>query len=387
MSKQHFKPSDYFDKPSKPYPDFPLFPHDNGTWAKKIRGKLHYFGPWDDADAALAKYLAHRDDLHAGKKPRVDPRSATVKDLVNGFLNHKRSLVDAGELSERTWASYKDACDQLVKHLGLTRLAADLAPDDFAVLRNKLAAQYGHHRLCMMIQYSRSVFKHGFEAGLLATPVRFGPGFKRPTKKVMRLHRAAQGPKLFTAEQVRQLIGAAGVQMKAMILLGINCGFGNSDCSNLSIAAVDLDGAVIDFPRPKTGVARRCTLWPETVDAIREAIARRPAPKDPADAALVFVTKYGGRWGKDVADSPVTKETAKLLKSLGIARRGLSFYALRHTFRTVADEAKDQPAADLLMGHESPHMSSHYRERISDERLRAVTDHVRSWLLGGEVRS
>jgi hypothetical protein len=30
---------------------------------------------------------------------------------------------------------------------------------------------------------------------------------------------------------------------------------------------------------------------------------------------------------------------------------------------------KDQPATDFIMGHESPHMSSQYRERISDERL------------------
>jgi hypothetical protein len=34
------------------------------------------------------------------------------------------------------------------------------------------------------------------------------------------------------------------------------------------------------------------------------------------------------------------------------------------------------------MGHEIPHMSSVYRETISDERLRAVTDHVRGWLFG-----
>ena len=66
-------------------------------------------------------------------------------------------------------------------------------------------------------------------------------------------------------------------------------------------------------------------------------------------------------------------------------RGGLGFYTLRHTFRTVADEAKDQPAADYIMGHETPHISSVYRETISDERLKAVSDHVRTWLFGEEV--
>jgi hypothetical protein len=34
------------------------------------------------------------------------------------------------------------------------------------------------------------------------------------------------------------------------------------------------------------------------------------------------------------------------------------------------------------MGHEVAHMSSVYRETISDARLRAVAEHVRAWLLG-----
>src|SRR5580700_9859527 len=102
-------------KPAKPSENFPLFPHATKRWAKKIRGQLHYFGPWDDPDGALQKYLAHKDDLHAGKKPRPDHDALTVKDVANAFLIHKQDLLDAGELSPRTWAQYKETCDLLVE--------------------------------------------------------------------------------------------------------------------------------------------------------------------------------------------------------------------------------------------------------------------------------
>jgi integrase len=368
-------------KPSKPSPDFPLFPHATRRWAKKIRGKLYYFGPWEDPDGALAKYNEQKEALHAGRKPREDTAGLTVKELANAFLNHKQERVNVGELSPRTWDDYKVTCDLAVSHFGKSRLVVDLGPDDFASLRNKMARKWGLYRLSKHVQYTRSLFKHGFEVGLIDKPVRFGAGFDRPTKKTFRIARAKQGAKLFTALEIHRLLAAAGPAMKAMILLGINCGYGNADCGNLPLAAVDLEGGWIDFPRPKTGIARRCPLWPETVEAIREALAKRPTPKQEEHAGLVFVTQRGLSWVKDTSDNPVAKETAKLLKALGInGRKGLGFYTLRHTFRTVADEAKDQPAADYIMGHESPHMSTVYRERIADERLKAVTDKVRDWL-------
>lgn len=112
MSAPNSTPATAPSKPSKPCPDFPLFPHATGRSAKKIRGKVHYFGPWADPDGALTKYLERKGALHTGRKPRPDPAALTVKDVVNAFLNHKQSLVDAGELSRRTWDGYKIATDE-----------------------------------------------------------------------------------------------------------------------------------------------------------------------------------------------------------------------------------------------------------------------------------
>jgi integrase len=368
-------------KPGKPYPDYPLFPHAAGVWAKKIRGKTHYFGPWSDPDGALEKYLAEKDYHHAGRKPKGNPDEVTIKVLANSFLNQKQSLLDSGELSPRTWREYKDTCDMLVMKFGKKRLVTDLGPDDFVRLREWMASQWGIYRLSNVIQYTRSIFKHAYDAELVDRPIRFGPGFKRPSQKTIRLERARRGAKLFTAEEVRQLLDAASGQLKAMILLGINAGFGNSDCGTLPRSALDLAAGFITYPRPKTGMPRRCPLWPETVEALGEALENRPQSKLEEHADLVFVTKYGHSWAKETPDGPITKKMRKLLNELHFnGRKGIGFYTLRHTFRTIADAAKDQPAADYIMGHEVPHMSSVYRETISDDRLKAVSNHVRHWL-------
>jgi hypothetical protein len=88
---------------SKPYPDFPLFPHATKRWANKIRGQMHYFGSWNDPDAALRKYLEQKDALHAGRKLREVSAGVTVEEVCNRFPIAKQALVDSGELTKRSW--------------------------------------------------------------------------------------------------------------------------------------------------------------------------------------------------------------------------------------------------------------------------------------------
>jgi integrase len=375
------KPQASFADPDKPYP---LTVNPCGYYSKKVNGRVRYYGRWDEGPEVAEQRYNQRREAHEAGRDVVEDQGAkipTVKVLCNKFLNAKRELMESGELAPRTWNDYKRISDLIMSHFGKTRALADVGPDDFAALRTKMAKKWGPVTVGNTIQRIRVFFKYAYDAGLIPAPMRYGPGFKRPSKKTLRLEKAKHGKNQFAAAELRSIMDKARGQMKAMILLGINCGFGNSDCATLPMTALDLEKGWVDYPRPKTGIARRCCLWLETIAALQEALARRYQPKDQGDAGLVFITKRKLSWGKETSDNPISKEMRKLLDDLGMNGHR-NFYTLRHTFRTVADEAKDQPAIDHIMGHESPHMSSVYRESIADARLKAVTDHVHSWLFG-----
>jgi integrase len=157
-------------------------------------------------------------------------------------------------------------------------------------------------------------------------------------------------------------------------------------------AALDLEGGWITHPRPKTSEERRCPLWPETVEALREVYASRPVPRDSRHKDLVFLTADGLPLVRLKARSPGEGEFAvserqdrvgeafkRLARKAGL-RNGRGFYAFRHTFETIAGESRDQVAVNLVMGHVDSTMAGVCRERIDDARLLAVVNYVREWL-------
>lgn len=398
------------DKPPKPREDFPLSFHDSGKLCKKIRGTMHYFGRWGRSrngvvqpvqnlkvalQEAEAEYNLVKDDLHAGRTPRPKPEDGTtVEDACDAFLRSREAKLDAGRLSPMTFRDYFDVGKLVIENFGGNRLVEDLAPADFAKFITWLESKkkHGTNRMAKNIQVTRMIFKyaHGFE--LIDKPVRFGPDFKGPSKKEKRKTKREAGRKDFQAEEVHRLLSESQHPMRAMILLGVNCGFGQTDIANLPISAVDLEAGWIEFPRPKTEIERRCPLWPETAEALRDALQHRPKPKDDADSGCFFVTSHGRRFvwttpnkpdKRPARVDPVGQRFTRLKTKTGISG-GRGFYGLRHTFATQAGNSRDQVAVNAIMGHADDTMAANYRHDIDDERLRNVVNVVRAWLWSGE---
>jgi integrase len=175
--------------------------------------------------------------------------------------------------------------------------------------------------------------------------------------------------------------------MNAMIWLGLNCGFGCTDCAELLWEHLDLKNGRVNFSRTKTRIARNLPLWTETVDAISAL---------PRINERVFNTKYGNkyvRFKKSVDRSgsvrlvkcdSVTSQFSRLIAMTGIRkRRGVGFYTLRRTAATLAAQSGDPFAVQRLLGHADLKMATTYVQDISEQTDRVVNG-VRKLIIQGD---
>ena len=195
------------------------------------------------------------------------------------------------------------------------KLIKELTPRDFTRVRNKWKGKYSGTSIDRKVIGTRSLFKWGWESDYLEKPIKFGPDFKGSSARDKRKAKYEQGRRDIEAKDLRKILKAsekANAKLHAMILLGINSGFGNTDVAELHKNYIDLPKGFIDYPRPKTYIERKCKLWPETVKALK-AVINNPEPiAAPEYEPLVFRTRLGGAWVKRKKSSKTAISTSTI---------------------------------------------------------------------------
>jgi integrase len=181
---------------------------------------------------------------------------------------------------------------------------------------------------------------------------------------------------VFTSEEIHRLFDFADVQMKAMIWLGLNCGFGCTDCAELKWSDLDLAEGRVKLARGKTGVRRDLPLWPETIQSL-ENIRKsgKSVFSTPKDKPLIRTTYQINKDGSSKYSNInlVSSRFCKLMKKAGIqAPKGTGFYTLRRTAATIAARSGDPFAVQRLLGHVDLKMATRYVQDVSKQTDRVI---------------
>ena len=358
----------------------------NGQLAKKIKGRVYYFGK--DEAAARKLWMVHKESLIAGRGWKNTTLSTgTLREAVNAFLAYKQSQVEQREITQITFNNLVRNWKHHIKTIGASVEVSSLNAKDFSKLRNS----WSDWKLVTIRSRTREVIEFVKfcidEKYIVGKPVNeiVGREFAVPTSTaIMRENdELPERDILFSASEIKSLLGVCNPQYKLAVLLGINCGFKFSDSESLKLKDVHIseDGSYIKNRRPKNQQPRIAPLWKETVEAYGAYLAVRPQPVSDKAAAFVLITHSGESVYRPHGSNSAARYYKRKMEALGIFKPGRGVSHLRHTHRTISDECLDLKAAKTIMGHSGGIDAVYANPKdIKFERLVSITDMVHDWL-------
>ena len=172
--------------------------------------------------------------------------------------------------------------------------------------------------------------------------------------------------KTYTVEDVRCLWNAADQRLRCFMALALNCGYGQTDISDLAVNEVDWVNGIIDRSRSKSGVRQRHKLWPMTLELLQKernsnATGEERVFSAGSDLPLVH---------DEIVDGVRKKSDAikcmfwRIQRKTGVnGKRG--FYCLRKTAATEIERINPL-VTEMFLGHAEKGMKKHYAERHFD---------------------
>jgi integrase len=348
---------------------FPLTLHTTGQYCKKIQGKMYYFG--SEKKQALERYLDQATYLHGGRNliQKASNGNMTLRELCTLYLQYQQSKVKANDLSAKHHNDQISSLRKFRTFLGQDRKIKNISTLDLQRYKRKLQGDYGSVcRLNLHISIMKAMFHWVRKNDILENIPNIDA--------ISRGKVVYQEKFTFTSEHINKLLSAADIKMRAMIWLGLNCGFGCTDCAQLEWKDLDFENNRVGLARKKTGIMRNLPLWPETIQALK---------KVPKSGKLVFYTSKGHPWIRTLiraqdngqikyaAINSITPGFSKLIRRAGIqAPKGTGFYTLRRTAATIAARSGDPFAVQRLLGHADLKMATRYVQDVSKQTDRVI---------------
>lgn len=340
-------------------------------WKKQIGGVVYYFGYGRSEDDARARIEAERRyfefmEQREGHQPVEIPLlQATLADVAEKYMQQLVQRHDGKQVSASYLCKVRTNLADFLKFVG--------GRVSFTSITELILADYRAHTCTLPVSDQtgarirpatakdrlaeiKAFIQWAHEMRLLAE-------VPRNLRKYARIELPEPEPKRFDLGEIRKLWCAAGRRMRCFIALGLNCGYGQRDISELRVHEIDLKGGYIERRRSKTGVRCRHKLWPVTVELVKSEMVRGGQRDD-----RVFVTVRGNplvntqwRGEKLYRTDSIACLFRRLLKKVGIDG-GRSFYSLRKTGASEI-EAIDPTVTELYLAHAERGMKRNYAER------------------------
>ena len=347
---------------------FPLTLHPTGQYCKKIRGHIYYFG--SDRKQALESYLDQAIFLHGYNSAlqKTVNSTMTLKEICEMYLKYQYTKLRANNLSARHHNDQIRSLNKLKDFLGENCKIKSISTLSLQNYKRSLQKHYNSVcRLNLHLSIMKAMFHWAKKNDIL-----------KDIPNIDAISRSKEIHKdrfTFNSEHINKLLSIANIKMQAMVWLGLNCGFGCTDCAFLKWSDLDLINSRVILPRRKTGINRDLPLWPETIKSLQNI---------PRKGNLIFSASKGkpyihtnikidanGNEKYTITNLISTKFRRLIIKAGLNVPKGTGFYTLRRTAATIAARSGDPFAVQRLLGHANLTMATRYVQDVS-----AQTDKV-----------
>ena len=354
----------------------------NGRWRKYVDGVVRYFGtaksPNDNRAyrEAERKYLEFMQKRETALPVTIACSQATISDVREKLLQDLNCRYERGDVSASYVEKARCCLNDFIAYVGMrTRFASigELILDEYRshTLALPMSQKTGRRispatakdRLSMV----HTVYRWAWKMRIIDTLPRNLDGFAKVTIPKTEA-------KVFSLEEIHALWNAADPRLRCWMALGLNCGYGQQDISDLRVDEVDWANGQIDRLRSKSGVQAKHRLWDITLDLMRGHRAPNTRNGD-----RIFITKKGNPlvWGH-ITDGRLRQSDSvrcwfwRLQRELGI-NGGRGFYSLRRTGATLIEQI-DPAVTEMYLAHAERGMKQAYAQRDWERLGRAIVE-------------